>query len=283
MSPSGPPRRRAWVLTAPGRFVLKHWPWRRGRAFLSRWLIGSVIRLLPSSESFILELPLGATVQLRTRESLGRLALASGDFERAELEWAAAQIRPRGAAIDVGANVGLFSLVLARASGGSGEIHSFEPFPESLERLRDNLARNGADNVTVHPFALSDDTGTVQLGAGHDPAFLSIVGDPGADNAIASLPVETRMLDDVWDPGTMPPASFIKIDVEGAELKVLNGARELIARDTPALLIEANSDAEADLLRAWIAEFPYREVTAPGVEGRNLTFLPNRNAAAGTS
>ena len=137
--------------------------------------------------------------------------------------------------IDVGANVGVWSWAMARHSK---RVHAFEPNPKNLSKLRRNLG--GLANATIHGVALGDRAGEATLriprgakGHSNQGASLSRIA-VGDDRAFTALAVEQRRLDDC----AISHVGFIKIDVEGFEQAVLDGARETIARDRPNLLME---------------------------------------------
>jgi FkbM family methyltransferase len=127
--------------------------------------------------------------------------------------------------VDVGANIGWYTLVAAHALAGRGHVHSFEPDPAHLTKLRTNVAVNRLGNVTVNDWALSDRTGTARL-------FLNDVN--RGDNSLLPSATRTRSatvnvarLDDYSALSSERPL-VIKIDVQGTELDVLTGARRLL-------------------------------------------------------
>jgi FkbM family methyltransferase len=148
--------------------------------------------------------------------------------------------------IDVGANVGVWSWAMAKHST---RVHAFEPNPKNLAKLRRNLGT--VANISIHGVALGDRAGEATLriprGAkGHSNQGASLsraaVGD---DRAYTALAVEQKPLDDC----AIDNVGFIKIDVEGFEQSVLQGAGETIARDRPNLLMEieeAHTDIPVD-------------------------------------
>ncbi|WP_176730486.1 FkbM family methyltransferase [Devosia insulae] len=128
--------------------------------------------------------------------------------------------------VDIGANIGWFTLVAAHALAGRGQVHSFEPDPAHLAKLRANVAANQLENVTINGCALSDRSGDAHL-------HLNAVnrGDnsllPNAERTASTL-VPLRRLDDYDQLGRARPL-LIKLDVQGSEIDVLNGARTLLA------------------------------------------------------
>ncbi len=145
------------------------------------------------------------------------------------------RIVPDGAVtVDVGANCGLYTRKLSRLSS---RVHAFEPSHKMAELLR----RTSAPNVSVHQIALSDQSGDADLFIPRDRDEL-IYGlasleprQASSDQAVVSTKVPTDRLDAVVREGV----AFVKIDVEGHELNVLNGAIELLEHSQPVFLVEA--------------------------------------------
>lgn len=145
---------------------------------------------------------------------------------------------PRTASvIDVGANIGLSTILLARLTG---HVTAYEPSPLNAALLRRNLERNGITNVTVREAAASSELGTLrfhvaQFGAGsHVVAAGHMAG-----GRIGTVDVPAVTLDDTEMPsGT--PVTFIETDAEGHEPNVLAGAQRLLARDCPLVYTEVN-------------------------------------------
>jgi FkbM family methyltransferase len=140
-------------------------------------------------------------------------------------------LQPGDVFVDGGANVGLFSLVAARRVGPSGRVLAFEPVPRLAAAARANARLNGFDWIEVDTRALSDSEGDSELVelAGGLSSFA-----PGHPGGVARR-VATARLDSVVHAG---PVRLVKLDVEGAEVKALRGARRLLERDRPDLLLE---------------------------------------------
>lgn len=148
---------------------------------------------------------------------------------------------------DVGAHFGYHSLALA-AQGA--QVVAFEPNAHNAARLRDNLARNPAlaGRVRLRPEALSDREGTLEFVQSADLDETSsgshlAAATPPSDGAVYEhfqhVTVPCARADSLIAAGEAPPA-VMKIDVEGAELLVLEGARELLRRHKPLLLMEVH-------------------------------------------
>lgn len=148
--------------------------------------------------------------------------------------------------IDVGANIGYYTLAAARIVGPTGRVISFEPQPRIFARLCEHVQMNGLGNVTCHPWALADQDGELQLhvppaevGFGH----ASLAKQDWA--AAECVPVPVRRLDDLLLP-SLERLDVIKLDAEGAELAILQGARQLLHRFHPHLVVELNAQTAAN-------------------------------------
>lgn len=143
-------------------------------------------------------------------------------------------------ALDVGANIGLFTIPLALSARERGaRVIAFEPVPANLERLRAGLAANGLDEVvTVMPFALGAARGRLRLA----PEAGALGGNAG--RSTEGIDVELRTLDELDGLGA---CTFVKIDVEGGELDVLRGGERFFRHARPRIVLELN--------RPWMEAF----------------------------
>ena len=143
-------------------------------------------------------------------------------WNQAEYEAFRAAAGPGAVALDVGANVGAYALLLGGWVRPGGRVYAFEPAPEAFAGLTAHVELNGLeDAVTCVPAAAAARTGTATL------AVDGLSGANRLDASAAGEQVETVTIDDFCRREGIRP-SFIKIDVEGAELDVLRGARETI-------------------------------------------------------
>ena len=147
--------------------------------------------------------------------------------------------------LDVGANEGLYSLFASVRVGPSGSVWAFEPSKREIERIAANLELNNLRNVHSLPIALADRDGEGSLLiAGYEHEGHNTLGGFVYDTVLQEeYLVPLRRLDSVVDEWKIDRVDFIKIDVEGAELKVLAGAQETLQRCRPLILFEANSPA----------------------------------------
>jgi len=161
------------------------------------------------------------------------------DFELNELAFIKAYLSPGDVFLDVGANIGLFTLLAADAVGSTGAVHSFEPCGATFNRLSSNIRLNNFDNVRANQLALSEEPGELELYTsqdGHD-AWNSFAGTLAGAAGERQL-VSVGTLDDYVLQNQVVP-SLIKIDVEGWESQVLKGGQvALSGLDAPDLLVE---------------------------------------------
>jgi FkbM family methyltransferase len=138
-------------------------------------------------------------------------------------------------AIDVGAHLGYYALILSRLVGSNGRVIAFEPIPSNFRILSENIELNGCKNVQVVNQAVSDRSGCCELAphALSNSSSFSLLKNGGTK----TIAVDAISLDDFlkdWH----RPIDFIEIDVEGAEGMVLDGARKTIESYHPVLLVE---------------------------------------------
>lgn len=196
--------------------------------------------LYADSEPQACELPGGARINVYLGDHVQRRIYFFGAYEEETVDWFRAAVGPGMTMLDIGAHVGQYSLIAASRVGPAGRVHSFEPNAISNRRLSANVSLNAFKNVTVHQFAVSDEAGEATLYV------------PRHDNlGEASLqPCQTGMREekvrcitiDEWaetvDLGSPARIDIIKIDVQGLEAKVLQGARRTLARFKPTILCE---------------------------------------------
>jgi FkbM family methyltransferase len=172
-------------------------------------------------------------------------------FEKTEVSLVSAFLRPGMSVIDVGANIGMYSILASLRTKPRGKVFAFEPSTESATRLVRNLALNHCDNVTVFRIALSDKA----------DGRMSLVSDRGFGDAYRYLDskadaaggetVSVTTLDGWAAEHAVGPADFLKVDIEGGEYRMFLGAREYLAASPDiVIMFECESD--------WCARAGYR-------------------------
>lgn len=259
-----------WTLAAPVRAYVRHFPIHRGKGLLIRHVL---MPLLPrGSAPFIAGLPGGGVVELNARETLGFSTMLNGGFETAEIERAIDLATAGKAAFDVGANVGVYTVALARAAG-TGTVVAIEPDTVTVRRLSANLARNSLGNVLVVEAVANECDGTAKLHIADDSAYSSIGEIEAGHRTVDSRLVTSVRLDTVWADLGRPATSIVKVDVEGAEVSVIRGAHDMLTSEHPALLLEANSREHLDRLDAELRPLGYRESPEPDFAPWNHLFV----------
>lgn len=193
-----------------------------------------------------------------------------GEAELAAQNALAERLRPGMVFYDLGANIGLFSLLAARMVGPGGRVFSFEPDAEVAARLARNIERNQFHNVAVvpqgvwstsgkRPFAVAGSsspdqgTGTFMTGA----------------KAGSAIPLDCVALDDFAR--NAPPPGAIKCDVEGAEVEVLRGAEQTIRLHRPWIICEMHSEANDRACRELLRRLEYAVET---VDNSHILAVP---------
>jgi FkbM family methyltransferase len=217
------------------RLILSYgwrFPYHRGKG----WLVERLLRLfrIQVNDEFDVE-----------RAGL-RWRLNPADFVQADVFWLGRKdyydiynlqklFHPDNVFLDVGANFGYYSLVMASRFDRQCVVHAFEPNPPTLARLRHHVAINSLGGVVqVHDVALSDQAGTACLATKE--------GNSGGAHIVdcdrRTIEVKLTTLDDFCDQQHLTRLDAIKIDVEGFEERVLRGAERSLRRWRPVLLME---------------------------------------------
>lgn len=156
--------------------------------------------------------------------------------------------RPGDCVLDIGANVGDWTLAMALRVGAGGRVLAFEPVPYLAETIAKTARINRKDQVEVHNLALSATDGTAEFSVEQGNSGGSRLGRMEGDFAMTTVP--TRRLDSLLsERPDIDRIDFIKIDVEGHELEVLEGARASLTRFQPPLILESGHES-ADERRA---------------------------------
>jgi FkbM family methyltransferase len=180
----------------------------------------------------------GLILECDLRDHVQQQIYFFGAYEPIEVALFASLIPPGGVAVDAGANVGFYTLMMAEQVGARGQVHAFEPVPDNYERLARHIEINGKSHVTINPMALWDKNEILELGlpTGHRfncGAFNAKSRDGGR---VWSCPATT--LSRYFEERHLTRLDAIKMDIEGAELFALRGAWDLVARYRPVILLE---------------------------------------------
>jgi len=146
--------------------------------------------------------------------------------------------------IDIGANQGEYALWAARKAGSSGQVHAYEPLTSMYAQLKENVQLNPALRIIPHQMGLSDKPGRLKLYSNdnHNEGVNTLFPDPTRGSKVLEE-IELNTLDLEVERLALNKIDLIKIDVEGAELMVLNGGKSTIAKHRPILFLEFNEEA----------------------------------------
>jgi len=177
-----------------------------------------------------------------------------GEYSEGEIDLWRRLVRPGMTVLDVGANIGCFTVPLSRIVGDSGRVVAFEPQRQVYQMLVGNLALNEIANTNCMNAALGAAERTVSVPV---PDYSSIgnFGDVQIQYGQSESVVPCLTVDAMFFGA---PVHFIKIDVEGMECDVLEGARETISRDRPVVYVENDREGKSEELIQKILAFDYR-------------------------
>jgi len=189
-------------------------------------------------------LPKGAVVRILRGPARGKRWVADsstrgfwlGYWELGNQRLFAAHLRPGDVVYDIGAHVGLYTLLSSARVRTEGHVYAFEPLPRNLHYLRRHIELNRLSNCTVVAAAVSDCAGLRRF----DPTVHDSAGHFSSDGAVS---VQTIVLDEFVSTGLgIRPPNAIKINAEGAEMEVLSGGRRTIAEYSPMIFLSTHSD-----------------------------------------
>ena len=268
---SAPSNRAPGGLKALKRCLERSGAWFRYQLQKQLGLFPAKGRVIPWEE--------GMRVLLLSSSQGSQACLYYGLHDYPSMQFLGRYLRPGDLCADIGANVGIYSLLMARHAGAT-HVHAFEMLASNISKLRANLRLNGfdgADGVVVHDHALADRDGQLLLNAGDGDSTGSISPPSATDGEAADGRwVQARRLDRFpWPAGF----AFIKIDVEGAEQLVLQGSKQLPAApmvwsfeylDTQQRL----GSSKAALLEAF-ASWEYQFFLYRPAGNRLVAFIPD--------
>jgi len=197
---------------------------------------------------------------------MGAAYLKYGECSQIETDFLLQLLGVPGQVIEVGANMGVHTIPMALELARQGRtMLAFEPQPVIFQQLCANLALNGLMNVTAMPYAVGAETGMVSFVVpnyrefGNFGSTEMVATDATAPSALGRLGITRQIacypLDDCVQEGDV---ALIKVDVEGFELAVLQGAAGTIERARPTLYVENDRTAQSPALIGWLLEHRYR-------------------------
>jgi FkbM family methyltransferase len=204
-----------------------------------RWTGPLAGKLIASSSDWIRRhdviISHGVAAGLRFNAAGANAGYALGTTEPLVQEAVRTMVKPRDVLYDIGANVGFFTVLAARLVGPAGGVVAFEPLPETAKAARRNADLNGFAHVTVLALAVGRRAGAAKLELREESTWARLANESTTG---PTVDVEVVAIDDLVDAGRVRPPNFVKIDVEGAELDVIEGMRRTIIAHRPVILCE---------------------------------------------
>ncbi|MGX1484557.1 FkbM family methyltransferase [Streptomyces griseus] len=213
--------RSADLAATVARTYVRYAPWTIGKRgivthYLNAWLRGHPRRAVTRSAA-------GTRLHTDTRDLIQRYIYTFGVWEPPLTKWLQRTLQPGDTFVDVGANIGYYSVLASRLVGISGNVVAIEASPDFHTLLSANVALNQAGNVRTVSEAVSDRTEMLHfiLASSANMGANSIV--PYAGEAESHVDVPARPLPDILSPAELAAARVIKVDVEGTESAVVGG------------------------------------------------------------
>lgn len=168
---------------------------------------------------------------------IGRSIYLTQSWEAQVTEFVLSIIKPGMTVLDIGADIGYYTLLFAKLVGCEGRVFSFEPVLKAKQYLESNIQLNAFENIRVLDFALFDKAGLACL---EQPFFKSKLNLSKGHCQKNDIMVEMKVLDEWHAQERIGHLDFIKIDVEGAEFNVLYGMKNVLRSYHPGILVEVH-------------------------------------------
>lgn len=246
-------RRILYPLRKAGLFISKNWPF-PVQATLSN----------------------GGYMYVDLRSSIGRAILVKGEFDHEVWRIIEASLQPGSVFIDVGANVGYYSMLASSSVGVSGVVHAFEIDPRPLQCLSRNVLACPNQNLHINKIAVGNFVGDAILLSEEDCGHSSVKTE-GKGVKVAILTLDHWLETSV----NLERVDVLKLDIEGGELSALEGAIKLIDKYRPLIVCEALDPSTRknvpgqDKLLSFFSEINYSTSMAEGVHSPTIVAAPN--------
>lgn len=209
------------------------------------------------------------------------LSVARGDYEPAEITFMKSLLQPGRTVVDIGANIGAFTVIASHLVGEQGKVFSFEPIPDNISSLQRSLAANPiCKNVSLSRTIVADgprddveiawqDLQTQDLSSplSHTGGAYIVTKDQPIPEGLSRMSAEVDALDNLIPENVK--VDFIKIDIEGAEPLAMRGAERILITQSPVIMSEVHTDQLKSVSKTdWKGYF--EKMAALGYRPRNL-------------
>jgi len=271
-------------------FTRAYIPYIRASKQQEHWLVTHLAELLGYRIPAIATLANGMKLTVAWNDFVGRAIYEAGCYEQDTVALLQTLLKPGMVFLDVGAHVGQYTLTASRLVGPTGQVHSFEPDPNTFRWLSINVRRNKLANVRLNQVALFAEPGkrSLYLATPRDIGSNSLSQPANYAGTVCDVPCFT--LDEYVALRRVRCVDVMKIDIEGAEYSMLQGAGGLLSRENKPLLIIEFEEARqkafgsscaklAHLLRSYgytlfrIADHPLQEYVEHPDDPPSLNIL----------
>ncbi len=158
-------------------------------------------------------------------------------YEEDELNFVSKKVKEGDTFVDIGANIGLFTLQASKQVGNSGQVIAFEPFTSNFNLLQKNCSLNKYTNVVLNKLAVSENKSKIAIHYNASDANLGMASSYTTDFTNTEM-VSAISLDEYLHEKNISKVHFIKLDIEGGEYLALLGMKKTLQHHKPILLIE---------------------------------------------
>lgn len=212
-------------------------------------------------------------IRLVSRVYLRLVGSGWGRQQYPELFFLEKLVRPGFVCLDIGANLGYYSVALSKLVGAQGQVLAVEPIPDFQAIWKDNVRLSGFANLTLLPYALGGENSTVQMGTPERNGLLhhgmtKVAASNPHEHYARTYEVPMRVPDELF--AHLPRLDFVKCDVEGFEYEVFRHMQETLRRFRPLIQTELNGLENRRAVAGLLAELGYK----PFVLSERLELVP---------
>jgi len=229
---------------------------------------GSILRLIPAPR--VVKIPKGINRGMKWIRRSANAWEWLGIYESDKQALVRKVTTPGMCIFDIGANAGFYTLAFSHLVGANGHVLAIEPFAGNVQKILNHIRLNQLANVCVVQGAASERTQIAHFEIGRDDFTGRITN---SSRGLYCVPCFS--LDDLISYCLVPDPDLLKIDVEGAELSVLMGARGILSRKSPAILVALHSDELKQQCRSWLSTFGYQFFDLAGKKLNSTHALPD--------
>jgi FkbM family methyltransferase len=182
------------------------------------------------------------------------------NYEKKAVKWTLKQAKKGWTIFDIGANLGYYSIFLAKAVGNEGRVYSFEANPLCVYYLQTNLAQNQIENCEIFPAAIMDKNESIPFTINYATSAVGVIEKSifYVSKAGHEIVVQSCQIDWLIETRELKPPDLIKIDIEGAEQYALQGMEKTLAKYHPVILLEVHGKDAATHCIPMLEQLGYR-------------------------